>query len=59
MDVEGEEQKTILGAVETIKEQRPKMLVSCYHRTEDLITLPKTVFKSINDLDFSDISSRI
>lgn len=49
MDVEGEEQKTILGAEKTIKEQRPKMLVSCYHRTEDLITLPKEVLKIRDD----------
>ena len=48
MDVEGEERKTILGAENTIKTQKPKMLVSCYHRTEDFITLPKAVL-SIRD----------
>lgn len=49
MDVEGEENNAILGAEQTIKNHKPRMLVSCYHRTEDLITLPKTVFNIRND----------
>ena len=40
MDVEGNELKAIAGAEKTIKAQKPKMLVSCYHRSEDLFTLP-------------------
>lgn len=47
MDLEGEEEKTIIGAQNTIKNQKPKMLVSCYHRTDDFFTLPKQVL-SIN-----------
>lgn len=49
MDVEGEELKTIRGAKNTILRSKPKMLVSCYHRTEDFITLPKAVFEIRND----------
>ena len=49
MDVEGEERKTISGAAETIRRCNPKMLISCYHRTEDLIALPKEVFKIKDD----------
>ena len=39
MDVEGNELKAIFGAEKTIKTHKPKMLVSCYHRSEDLFTL--------------------
>ena len=49
MDIEGEELNAIKGAVGTITRFSPKMLISCYHRTEDLITLPKAVFKMKND----------
>ena len=47
-DVEGLEKKAITGAKETIKRCKPKMLVSCYHRSEDIFTLPLLV-KSIRD----------
>ena len=49
MDVEGEEKKAIEGAVNTISQHKPKMLISCYHRTEDLISIPNTVFSIRND----------
>ena len=44
MDVEGEELRVIKGAEATIKQSKPKMLISCYHRTEDLITIPKAIY---------------
>ena len=40
IDVEGLEYKTILGAEKTIKLYKPKMLVSCYHKSEDYFKLP-------------------
>lgn len=43
MDVEGEEINAILGAKETILKNKPKMLISAYHRTDDFLTIPKTV----------------
>lgn len=43
MDIEGEELKAIKGAEKTIRDYKPKMLISAYHRNEDLITLPKAV----------------
>ncbi len=48
MDVEGEEGNAILGAKETILKNKPKMLISAYHRTDDFLTIPKTVL-SIRD----------
>ena len=49
MDVEGEEENAILGARNTILNHKPKMLVSAYHKTDDLIKLPETVFSVRND----------
>lgn len=40
MDVEGNELRAISGAEKTIKTYKPQMLVSCYHRSEDMFTLP-------------------
>lgn len=48
MDVEGQESKAILGAKNTILNYKPKMLISCYHRTEDIFDLPLRVM-SIRD----------
>lgn len=39
-DIEGFELKALDGAAETIKRCKPKMLISCYHRSEDIFTLP-------------------
>ena len=43
MDLEGYEQKAILGATKTIKKYKPKMLISAYHRNDDLWVIPKLV----------------
>ena len=40
MDVEGAEKKAILGAKSTIKSFSPKLMISLYHRNEDLFELP-------------------
>ena len=42
-DVEGMEKKAILGAKETITLNKPKMLVSAYHKTDDYFVLPKLI----------------
>ncbi len=49
MDIEGEEKNAILGMRQTILAHKPKMLISCYHRTEDLLELPKAVFDIRDD----------
>ena len=48
-DVEGEEEKALLGAKETILRCKPKMLVSAYHRSEDIFKLPLLVNGIRND----------
>ncbi len=42
-DVEGSEQKALLGCRDTIAAHAPALLVSCYHRSEDLYALPQLV----------------
>ena len=44
-DVEGAELQGILGAEKTIKRDKPKMLISCYHKSEDYFTIPLKVLE--------------
>ncbi|MBQ9978401.1 MAG: FkbM family methyltransferase [Clostridia bacterium] len=46
-DVEGSEREALLGSAKTIKKYTPKLLVSLYHRSEDMFALPELV-KEIN-----------
>lgn len=49
MDVEGEEISAINGALNTITSQKPKMQIAAYHRTDDLLSIPKAVFSKRED----------
>ncbi|MBE6639445.1 MAG: FkbM family methyltransferase [Ruminococcaceae bacterium] len=40
IDVEGAEHRTLAGCTQTIKEHRPDLLLSLYHRSKDLFDLP-------------------
>ena len=40
IDVEGAERRALEGLAETIVRDKPEMLISCYHRPEDLFELP-------------------
>ena len=42
-DVEGSEREALLGSEETVKRSYPTLLVSLYHRNEDLFALPLLV----------------
>lgn len=44
-DVEGSEREALLGSAQTIKTHAPKLLVSLYHRSEDLFTLPELIWE--------------
>ena len=44
-DVEGAEREALLGSTETIKAHHPTLMVSLYHRNEDLFALPLQVKK--------------
>ncbi|MBR5486299.1 MAG: FkbM family methyltransferase [Oscillospiraceae bacterium] len=43
MDVEGAEKEAINGCKQTILKYQPKMLISIYHRTEDMFAIPLQV----------------
>ena len=45
MDVEGAEYETLTGMKRTIKQYRPKLAVSAYHRVGDIFTLPLYIKK--------------
>lgn len=48
-DVEGLEEKAIEGAKKTIMQHKPKMLISCYHRSEDIFSIALKVLSIRND----------
>lgn len=47
MDIEGAEYKTLLGAVNTIQKHKPTLMISVYHKQDDLIKIPLLI-KSLN-----------
>lgn len=42
-DVEGSEKEALLGSRQTIRDHMPKLLISLYHRSEDIFELPELV----------------
>lgn len=46
-DVEGSEKQALIGSAETIKKYKPRLIVSLYHRTEDMVELPLLI-KELN-----------
>lgn len=49
IDVEGAEREVLKGAENTVKRHRPKLLVSCYHRAEDIFAIPLQVLSMVPD----------
>ena len=44
-DIEGYEQKAIIGAKNHIMKEKPKLLISVYHKNEDLWKIPKMIYE--------------
>jgi FkbM family methyltransferase len=40
IDVEGADLGVLEGAAETIRSQRPRLAIACYHKPDDLVTIP-------------------
>lgn len=51
-DIEGFEQKAILGAKRHIINDHPKLLISVYHNNEDLWKIPRMIYDLSNDYKF-------
>lgn len=47
MDIEGAEYKALIGAVDTIINFKPTLMISVYHKQDDFVTLPLLI-KSLN-----------
>ncbi len=45
MDVEGEERAALVGMKNIIAEQKPKMIIAAYHRSEDIFSIPLQVLQ--------------
>ena len=51
-DIEGMEQQALKGAVNHIKKDHPKLLISIYHRNEDIWQIPKMIKEIDNTYKF-------
>lgn len=51
-DIEGFEQKAILGARNHILNEHPKLLISVYHNNEDIWKIPQMIFDLSKDYKF-------
>lgn len=53
MDVEGEEYKALLGAKNTIKQYKPRMAISLYHKMDDIVTIPLLISELNSEYQFA------
>ena len=51
-DIEGFEQQALEGAKNHIKNDHPKLLISVYHKNEDLWRIPKMIYEMSEDYKF-------
>ena len=51
-DVEGAEKEAIEGSLETIGKYRPALMISLYHRSEDIFELPLMIHERFPDYKF-------
>lgn len=52
LDVEGAEQKVILGALKTIKQDRPQLAISIYHTIDDFIQMVLNIVRITDNYTF-------
>jgi len=52
MDIEGAEYQAIKGAENTIRRHSPKLMISLYHRNEDMFKLPLLIHSINPDYKF-------
>ena len=49
MDIEGAEQKALIGAKNIIKKYKPKMAISIYHSPYDFFRIPEKIFEIVGE----------
>jgi len=52
MDIEGSEKEALIGAKEIIKDFKPKLAISLYHKAEDLWEIPLLIKELNPDYEF-------
>ena len=52
MDIEGSEYKAILGAEKIIREQKPKLAISLYHKPQDIVTILPLIHSMVPEYRF-------
>lgn len=52
MDIEGAEREALVGAEKIIKEQKPKLAISIYHKREDIWEIPGLILEMNPDYKF-------
>ena len=52
MDIEGAEYSSIQGALETIKRDKPVLLISLYHTGKDFFEIPPVLKAAVPDYQF-------
>ena len=45
MDIEGSEKKALIGARKHIESDKPNMMISIYHKIEDIIEIPRLLLE--------------
>ena len=52
MDIEGAEYAALKGAEKIIREQRPRLAISIYHKPSDIVEIPKLLLEYKDDYKF-------
>ena len=52
MDIEGSEIPALIGATHTIKQHKPKLAISAYHKWDDLLLIPQLIHNIREDYKY-------
>ncbi len=52
MDIEGAEQRALLGGMNVLKRDRPLLAISIYHSLDDIVEIPQMLMHQLSDYHF-------